>query len=162
MNPGLFADYKNSVRANLSLLLINWLKTTKPWFFIIITNLLQYFSSRRLPLIRHKRRSHSGPKILHFDTSLQPSVTTTRDFDHSSLWHVISTMRHNDKKSSLFWVFFLGVTDCRNDGWAESRVEVTDFGAWDGVALVSKWRVPATGGLLNSNSWLKFFKQSQT
>ena len=150
-------------------------KRTIPWYFIIETNILQYFSSRGVLMTRHKGHYHSGPKILHFGTSLQPSVTTTHDFDHMSLWPVISTIRHNDKNPSVFG-FFVGVTACRNDvlkwrmvevtcrsdWWLKSHVEVKDFGSWEGVALVSKWRLPATEGLWNPNSWLKIFKQSQT
>ena len=131
---------QKSFRENLSLLYINWLikKTTIPWFFE--TNILKYFSSREVPVIRHKGYSHSGPKILHFDTSLQPFVTTTRDFDHSSLWPVISTIRHNSKSLSVFGVFLsewqIVEMTYQSDGWSTSRVEVTD-----GWSHVSKWRI---------------------
>ena len=101
-------------------------KTTIPWFFD--TNILKYFSSREVPVIRHKGHSHSGPKILHFDTSLQPFVTTTSDFDHSSLWPVISTIRRNGKSLSVFGFF------CRSDRLSKWRIKVTD-----GRRHVSKW-----------------------
>ena len=124
-----------------------------------------------------------------FDTKATPtqapkSFTSTLHFNHSWLRQVTSIIRHFDPsfrqfvataKVCQFLGFFVGVTDCRNDvskwrmvdvtcrsdRWLKSRVEVKDFGAWEGVALVSKWRFP-TGGLWNSNSWLKIFKPSQT
>ena len=120
-----------------------------------------------------------------FDTKATPtqapkSFTSTRDFNHPSLGHVTSIIRHFDTsfrqfvtttKIRQFLDFFVKVTDCRNDvskwrmvevtclrdAWLKSRVEVKDFGDWAGVPFVSKWRVPATEGLWNSNRWLKIF-----
>ena len=104
---------------------------------------------------------HVTSTISDYDTWLRSFVTLTRHFDNSS----------QRQKSVSFWVFCrmdglskwrIEVTDGRSDWWLKSHVEVKDFGSWEGVALVSKWRLPATGGLWNSNSSLSFFKQSRT
>ena len=124
-------------------------------------------TQRPLPLrSQNPTLRHVTWTISAYDTWLRSFVTLTRHFDNSS----------QRQKSVSFGSFFVEVTDCRNDvskwrmvevtcrsdRWLKSRVEVKDFGAWEGVALVSKWRVPATGGLCNPKSWLKIFKHSQT
>ena len=110
-------------------------------------------TQRPLPLrLQNPSLRHFTSTIRDYDTWLRSFVTLARHFDNSS-------QRQN---SSLF----VGVTDCRHDvpkwrtvevmcqngRWLKSRVEVKDFGAWKGVALVSQWRVPASDGLWNSNS----------
>ena len=125
--------------------------TTTPRFF---NNLIKYVPIFQLPeSIRHFDTSHhsqrprKGPKILHFDTSLQPSVTSKRVFDPSSLPHVISTIRLIDLNPSVSWVV------CRSDGLSKWRVKVTvDQSQVSKLRMFVKLR--CRGELLTSKWWI--------
>ena len=102
-----------------------------------------------------QRPSVAGTR--HFDTNGTPtqspkSFTSTRDFNHPSLRHRTSTIRHFDtelRSSVTSTRIFVDVTNCwkdvskwrmievtcRSHGWLKWRVEVKDFGTWVGVAF---------------------------
>ena len=102
-----------------------------------------------------QRPSVAGTR--HFDTNGTPtqspkSFTSTRDFNHPSLRHRTSTIRHFDtelRSSVTSRRIFVHVTNCwkdvskwrmievtcRSHGWLKWRVEVKDFGTWVGVAF---------------------------
>ena len=91
------------------------------------------------PSLRYKRYSLSGPKILH--------LSPTRDFNHASLKHVTSTIRHFDTsfQQSITLLWRIVEMTCQSDEWSKSRVVVTDgwsvgvedFRAWVGPTFVS-------------------------
>lgn len=104
-----------------------------------------------------QRPSVAGTR--HFDTNGTPaqspkSFTSTRDFNHPSLRHRTSTIRHFDtelRSSVTSTRIFVDVTNCwkdvskwrmievtcRSHGWLKWRVEVKNFGTWVGVAFFS-------------------------